>query len=887
MNTQSRHLTEGEVAELVDGRLTGPRLATAERHIVDCELCMVLVAAAGRALARSHAATAIASSRVANERTLLNWKTSILHHGTRIGRYKILEVVGEGGMGRVYAAIDPILDRQVALKLLHSSAATEAQKVRFEREAKAMARLSHPNVVIVYDAGRVGDQFFIAMEFVKGATLRDWLRIEQRAWRDVLTAFLHAGRGLSSAHDLGIVHRDFKPENVLVGDDGRVRVTDFGLARDTRKFLSNSHLTASAIAKASTAEARLTRPGAILGTPAYMAPEQYLGETATIKCDIYSFCLALYEALYQTRAFHRTDSDATRRETQTGSRFRLRGDGASTPAMLRRVLTKGLSADPDARHESMAELLEELEPALRRSNFGKTVAIAASTLTLLTALMLAYGAVPRHSSIPHQALTMAATTVTAPAVECTNNLSCVEKYRGQPYRCRLSDHTCVALATDDCHPSYDPSDLTHDGTVWIGAILPTKSTSYGAMHAHAIELAREEIAQQTSALRGPNASLQVPRLAVVVCDDRDPMLAARHLVEDVAVPAIMGFGSGQQVIDVAGSYLIERQVLTMSTLTTNSLITKLPQPPGLPRMVWTTVSTAETTALSTAAFIRGVLAPMTHSRHARIVLVHAEGTRTIPFAQRFHSEITRSGRPTLEDGADYYLEETFSSDPSENELSKIAARVGSAMPTIVVVLASDAVTVPLVEKLESKASAAARPIYVLPDAGTAALAGFIGANVDRRRRVFGTLPATNPEKEPHFVLRFNLAHPGEATLEANPAATYDGLYLLAYAVYAAGEKINGPRLAEALSNFVPPGHAIDTGPGDLFSAIALLSRGETIDPQGPSGSLDFDPNTGVIEKNYALVCPARGKSKTVTFDVESGVIFAANENRLKGNMHCP
>ena len=149
--------------------------------------------------------------------------------GDRVGRYEILGVIGEGGMSFVYLAHDPELDRDVALKLMRVRVGSEGAR-RLRREAQALAQLSHPNVVPVYDAGMVGGQAFVAMEYVEGNTLRRWLR-GKPPWRKVLGVMIEAGQGLAAAHARGLIHRDFKPDNVLIGDDGRVRVLDFGLAR--------------------------------------------------------------------------------------------------------------------------------------------------------------------------------------------------------------------------------------------------------------------------------------------------------------------------------------------------------------------------------------------------------------------------------------------------------------------------------------------------------------------------------------------------------------------------------------------------------------------------------------------------------------------------------
>src|SRR5215472_6444224 len=207
--------------------------------------------------------------------SLVAANASRLAPGRNIGRYAVLSTLGEGGMGVVYAAYDPELDRKVAVKVLRERLGDAAELgARLLREAQAMARLSHPNVVSVHDVGRFEDKVFVAMEFIDGRTLGDWVKEKPRSWREVLGVFRQAGKGLAAAHSAGLVHRDFKPGNVLVGKDDSVKVTDFGLA-----FTPNDRSTASGIA--------------IAGTPAYMAPEQLRGETPDPRADQYSFCVAL------------------------------------------------------------------------------------------------------------------------------------------------------------------------------------------------------------------------------------------------------------------------------------------------------------------------------------------------------------------------------------------------------------------------------------------------------------------------------------------------------------------------------------------------------------------------------------------------------------------
>jgi len=287
-----------------------------------------------------------------------------LGRGTRLGRYAIVDRIGSGGMGDVYSAHDSELDRKVAIKLVRPETVADDSstgRARLLREAQAMARLSHPNVVAVYDMGTFSGQVFIAMEYVVGRTLRRWLAEGSRSWREVVGIFIEAGRGLAAAHSAQLLHRDFKPENVLVANDGRVRVVDFGLARATdRELLAADAPRPSADGTGSGELAlELTRAGMMVGTPAYMAPEAWQGQAVDSRSDQFSFCVALYEAVHGERPFAGEDVSILMREVLAG-RVKTPRFGRRVPSRLREVILRGLENKPDERYPSMDALLIEL-----------------------------------------------------------------------------------------------------------------------------------------------------------------------------------------------------------------------------------------------------------------------------------------------------------------------------------------------------------------------------------------------------------------------------------------------------------------------------------------------------------------------------------------------
>ena len=269
-------------------------------------------------------------------------RASVLPSGTHVGRYQLVDRLGAGGMGVVYRARDPKLDRDVAVKLVAALGLTDAQ-ARLEREAQAMAKLSHPNVCTVHDIGTHDDQLFIAMELCTGGTLTAWLR-ERRPWRDIVGKLVAAGRGLAAAHQLGIVHRDFKPDNVMLTGDGLVKVSDFGLARSMRE------------------------DSAIEGTPAYMSPEQLAGGDVDARSDQFAFAVSLWQGLFGALPFQPDpagDDPFDRMLRAIRARRKVRATDARAPARVVRIVERALEPAPGDRWPTLAAMLDALERAAR------------------------------------------------------------------------------------------------------------------------------------------------------------------------------------------------------------------------------------------------------------------------------------------------------------------------------------------------------------------------------------------------------------------------------------------------------------------------------------------------------------------------------------------
>jgi hypothetical protein len=384
-------LSDEDVLAFIDGEVRSEGHA----HLAGCEDCRAVVAEAARGLYEPDGAAATNDAETLQDHGRRHGRP--LAPGDRVGRYQVRRPIGAGGAGVVYEAFDPQLGRKIALKMLRPDGArwlTRGPR-RLLREARAMARLSHPNVVNVYDAGAIAweGEVFIALEYVDGRTMAHWIRDDRPGWREVVRLFLDAGQGLAAAHRAHLVHGDFKPENVLIGSDGRARVSDFGLAR------SNADRSPPAPPEPAREPAgallTLTEAGALVGTPAYMAPEQFEGARPDERTDQFNFCAALYRALYHSRPFGGQDTEPSveslGQAVLAGELHDPPADGV--PAALFAVVRRGLSRAPAERWSSMDDLLAALERTLGgRSTPRRGWWLAATGLLLgLVAVM----AVPR------------------------------------------------------------------------------------------------------------------------------------------------------------------------------------------------------------------------------------------------------------------------------------------------------------------------------------------------------------------------------------------------------------------------------------------------------------------------------------------------------------
>jgi len=385
------------------GQLAETELQRVEAHLKDCADCRAVLAEAARSL--EPAGDEVAASE---------------HGGpTSIARYRIMTLLGAGAAGVVYRAFDPQLQRAVAVKLLRPElhGSSPEQSARMLREAQAMARLSDPHVVAVYDVGLHEGTVYLVMEYIDGHTLSDWLGAEPRTTGEILRVFADAGRGLAAAHQKGLVHRDFKPENVLVARDGRARVTDFGLARESEAWLSERQ----ADDQTSTELYAPTR--GLVGTPAYMAPELFEGERASPASDQFAFSVALFVALFDKHPFKAGEGIALS-ELIT----RVRSGTLQKPSLpnaeserLFGVLRRGFAATPSARFADLPELLAALERATGEQRRGVAIGLAMLGLLLAALAAARFGARGGAISEPKTAASVSDSVVTAMPDDSTSS----------------------------------------------------------------------------------------------------------------------------------------------------------------------------------------------------------------------------------------------------------------------------------------------------------------------------------------------------------------------------------------------------------------------------------------------------------------------------------
>ncbi len=374
---------ETEVSELLEGRLSEAAKTRLLTHAADCDACRELLAQLSQE-----------DSEASGPRS----ESEPPDGSTWLRRYRLLHTVGAGGMGVVYAAYDRELDRRVALKMLRDPGddADGARRRGLVREARAMAKLDHPHVVRVFDVGEEGERAFVTMEFAEDGTLRGFLDVKPRSFGEIAKLFDDAGLGLQAAHEAGLIHRDFKPENVLLRG-GVAKVTDFGLAR-------RASAADDASGKGLAPEMPLVDMGTVTatyakgaaGTLRYMAPEQLRGEALDARADLFAYAVAFWEACYGGRPFEGQTVGEVLANIEKGP-VTPSGSGRGVPRRVRRALQRALAFDREARPASMRALLTEWRP-LPPLGWGARLGIAAA-IALVVAGAVTSARTPLRSAV--------------------------------------------------------------------------------------------------------------------------------------------------------------------------------------------------------------------------------------------------------------------------------------------------------------------------------------------------------------------------------------------------------------------------------------------------------------------------------------------------------
>ncbi len=846
----------------------------------------------------------------------------LLTPGDEIGRYRILAALGGGGMGEVYRAHDARLARDVALKVLRpddkdggTGDDTTNGAARMIREARAAAALEHANLIAVYDVGELtlprgqGEVAFIAMELVKGRPLRAHVGDASIPLAERLRWLIDVARGLGAAHAAGIVHRDVKPENVMIRRDGVVKVLDFGVAKKTASL-------GPALGTTST-EAQimptLTARGAVVGTPYYMAPEQMRNETLDGRVDQFAWGVMAYELLTGKPPWG-TEGGAlqTMSEILSGDPVPPSRVNPQIPPGLEAVVMRTLRKSREQRYETMEALVAALtddsvgvaptEPRIvvagGRVSSASLPDVAGESQTsgahatvlagpvgrrgsgrawvagLAAALLLAGGglAVERwHASRPAPSTAPAASAV--PARECTTSDACARAAGGKPRVCR--DGACVALESEDCRVMAEPSDVGNDETLWIGAMYRKPENPDGVPRIKAMDLARREIAR-AGGLPPRKGSAKRRPVGVLLCStERDERAAATHLAE-VGVPVVVGY---VRDVDTIASVFLPRGMALLS-LANDGRLTRIQPAQERPRLVWRATASAASYGSAAAALVSSLAAD---ARAApRVLILRLRSEINLQRADAFLSTL-RVGGKSVADMASAILE--IDHDVSSPQMTDAdREKMARFAPTVVVAL--DATT-DWLQALEAM-RLSPRPLYVVMGGPWIdAIPSVVGGDERARPRFYVIDTPATTDQNVKFAMRFNDAFAPSLTVTAGsaPSVPYDPIYVAALAAVASSDRpLTGASIAEGIAALVPPGPRVEVGPAQLFEAFDRVQSGQHIDLDGAGSPLDFDVATGESDVGLSVYCLQR--SRTGLDWAESGALYDPAAGALRGLRRC-
>ncbi|MEZ4221744.1 MAG: serine/threonine-protein kinase [Polyangiaceae bacterium] len=831
------------------------------------------------------------------------------------GRYQLTELLGEGGMGSVFAARDSN-GREVAIKVIRPDSKIRDAVRRFAREARSTMKVESPHVVQVFEVATEGDLPYMVMERLHGRDLGEVLKevgpLEPSA---AARLFVDACRGLAAAHAKGIVHRDIKPGNLFLHEDEHgaicVKVCDFGVVK--QQPLSEDHSTA------------LTHTGGILGTPSYMSPEQAQdSKSVDARSDIWSLCMSLYATLAGKPAWHALSNvGEVMVALYTKSPPPLQDSAPWVSPELAAVVHRGLMRNREERLSSADELAGLLEPLAApaqlkmldlRGVLPEQRKLVAERATLpgeqagkgpsthrarwvagsVAVLMLAGAGLAWRAS--SRAIPAQEPSATNPG--CSSAKACTSEL-GAAARCR-TDGRCVALASPLCHVEAEQNALDSDDTVWIGTMFPVDHSipymvEFGRASQNAVLLATREIMSVAGGLP-PLGKGSTRPLGIVACSDaKDPRAAATHLVE-AQVPAVIGFGSSQSVVELSTSLFLQSDVLVVPSMNGSSLISSIPHPQGSPHLVWRTTGSTTGSARGLAHIVSDYLEAdirkatrVRSSVPLRLGLVARHSSSSLARSAELQKALRFNGKSVTENGERFREFRLLGDNAGKllrDELT--VSDVIDFQPHILVFGdVDDTMVQKVLEPLESRwpAELKPRPRYLMSSSlEEGALTKALLKHPDLAQRVLGLSSLSVRPANLTFISSYNATYGTRYLPTEAPSAPYDAAYFVAYALAVAKQPPGGSSLARAVPKLLPPGERVQVGPMAFLKAVRLLSEGKPIDLDGAFSGLDFDPKTGDTQVDYSVVCAGVRNGKL--YPHASGLVYESAKDALTGKFDC-
>ncbi len=526
----------------------------------------------------------------------------------------------------------------------------------------------------------------------------------------------------------------------------------------------------------------------------------------------------------------------------------------------------------------------------------RAIAIGAIGVALVASIAAVIGARSRR-----QTSAGPAASASANPSGCTTNVGCTQKNGGKPSICNHTSGACAVLETDACRVLAEPGDVENDKTIWIGAMFPLtgpKADIAGLPSMRAVDLARRDFAQISHGIPRPSASTASRPLAVVMCDDANSAEApSRHLVGDLGVPAVIGFSTSQEVIDLATAVFVPRHVMAIPTMNMSPLITAIPHPPGEPRLIFRTALSSAQVVVPLGMLLSEVLEPrirasgvLSRDERVRVAFVRPKNTAGLGFADAVFQHLRFNGKGVIDNGADFQelsLPEP-GLEPPKAAYGDVIEAILKMRPHVILYVGEDELTRALFEPLEARWPATVRPYYLSANSlGGREFFVWLGKKGDLRRRFFDVAAPSNTPANVRFTTRYNESYSEKVTPATSPAAPYDAVYMLAYALAATDDVPTGTSLARAGRRLVPPGQPIEVGPSRIYEAFAVLQKGGNLDIEGAGNPMDFDVSTGESLADYVLECVGVDASGNAATILESGLKFSAGTKNLSGTLKCP